>query len=318
MKISVIVPVYNVEQYLPKCLDSLVNQTIDDYEIILINDGSPDNSQKIIDDYKERYPGIIKSVIVENGGQGRARNFGIDMAKGEYIGFADSDDWVDTAMYEKLYNAAKREDADIVTCDAQARSPDGGIEYLYTAQYRDPMCVSGSVWNKLFRRSFVGDIRFPEGLWYEDFEFVLKLMLRSERVAQVHESLYFYRVSPDSTMRNNNARKNLDIITIMEHIRVFMEEKGYCEGFDTVIINHVLFDAVNRVSRQRSPDKEKVIKELRDYVHLHIPKLTESIGFQREIPRRRLVMWLNYHGLEKVSCMLFKIKNALSRISVCR
>ncbi len=317
MKVSIIVPVYNVEKYLPKCLDSLANQTLDDYEVILINDGSPDNSQQIINDYVERYPGIIKSVTVENGGQGRARNIGIDMSQGEYIGFADSDDWVDTTMYEKLYNAAKQENADMVTCDAQAQSPDGGIEYLYTAQYRDPMCVSGSVWNKLFRRDFIGDVRFPEGLWYEDLEFVLKLMLRSERVAQVSESLYFYRVSPDSTMRNNNARKNLDIITIMEHIRIYMESAGYNGGFDTVIVNHVLLDAINRVSRQQAPDRAEVIKALRDYVHLHIPALTESEGYRREIPRRRLVMWLNYHGLENVSNILFKVKRALTKKSVC-
>lgn len=311
MKVSIIVPVYNVEQYLPKCLDSLVNQTIDDYEVILINDGSPDNSQQIINEYKAKYPEVINSVIINNGGQGRARNFGIDMARGEYIGFVDSDDWVDKTMFEKLYNAAKKADADIVTCDAQARSPDGGIEYLYTAEYRDPMCVSGSVWNKLFRRSFIGDVRFPTGLWYEDFEFVLKLMLRAKTTVPILESLYFYRVSPDSTMRNNNAKKNLDIITIMENIREYMEENGYTEGFDTVLVNHVLFDAINRVARQTSPDKEEVIKALRGYVRLHVPKLCVSRGYHREIPRRRLVMWLNYHGLEKVSRALFIIKNTI-------
>lgn len=311
MKVSIIVPVYNVEQYLPKCLDTLVNQTIDDYEVILINDGSPDNSQQIIDEYKEKYPQIIRSTRISNGGQGRARNFGIDMAQGEYIGFVDSDDWVDTTMFEKLYNAAKKADADIVTCDAQARSPDGGIEYLYTAEYRDPMCVSGSVWNKLFRRSFIGDIRFPVGLWYEDFEFVIKLMLRAKNTVPVVESLYFYRVSPDSTMRNNNAKKNLDIITIMEHIREYMVETGSTGGFDTILLNHVLFDAINRVARQTSPEKEQVVKALRDYVHLHIPKLRTCREYHREIVRRRLVMWLNYHGLEKVSKALFVIKNKI-------
>ena len=95
-KISVIIPVYNVEKYLVKCLDSLLNQEFSDYEIIVVNDGSPDNSQSIIDSYVERYPKIVKSYIKENGGQGSARNLGISKAKGEYICFVDSDDFVES------------------------------------------------------------------------------------------------------------------------------------------------------------------------------------------------------------------------------
>ena len=105
-KVSVIIPVYNTEQYLNKCLDSLVNQTLKDIEIILINDGSTDNSQNIIDEYSAKYPDKIKSFIKENGGQATARNLGITKATGEYIGFVDSDDWIELNMYEELYNKA--------------------------------------------------------------------------------------------------------------------------------------------------------------------------------------------------------------------
>lgn len=101
MKLSIIVPVYNVEKYLAQCLDSLVGQTVEDYEIIVVNDGSPDNSQRIIDDYAARYPGLIVPMIKENGGLSSARNLGMNVAKGEFIGFVDSDDWVDETMYEK-------------------------------------------------------------------------------------------------------------------------------------------------------------------------------------------------------------------------
>ena len=102
MKVSIIVPVYNVEKYLPKCLDSLVSQTIDDFEILVVNDGSPDRSQDIIDEYSRRYPEKVVSLVKENGGQGSARNMALEIAKGEYIGFVDSDDWVDVTMYEKM------------------------------------------------------------------------------------------------------------------------------------------------------------------------------------------------------------------------
>lgn len=311
MKVSVIVPVYKVEQYLPKCLDSLVSQTIDDYEVILVNDGSPDNSQEIIDAYRAKYPDIIRSVIVDNGGQGRARNFGIDMAQGEYIGFVDSDDWVDVTMFERLYAAAASENADIVLCDCVAVSVDGARKYMDTSACEDPLRVSGSVWNKLFRREFIGDVRFPCGLWYEDFAFTIKLILASNKNVSVPEGLYFYRVSPGSTMRNNNARKNLDIIAVAEDVRSYMGRNGFDTGFETIVLDHILLDSINRVEMQNAPDKSEVIKTLRSYVRAHIPNLSECPAFGKEKMTRRVIMRLNYIGLEKISGLLLKLKKLL-------
>ena len=122
MKISVIVPVYNVELYLSKCLDSLVHQTIESIEIIVVNDGSTDNSQKIIDEYKTKYPNKIKSYIKSNGGLSDARNYGIDKANGQYIGFVDSDDYVEINMFEKMYNKAISQNFDIVVCDVNCQN----------------------------------------------------------------------------------------------------------------------------------------------------------------------------------------------------
>ena len=116
IKISVIVPVYNTEKYLPKCLDSLVNQTLKDIEIIIVNDGSPDNSQKIIDDYVKKYKNI-KAFEKKNGGLSDARNYGIKKASGEYIAFLDSDDYVTVDMYEKMYKKAISQHFDMVVCD---------------------------------------------------------------------------------------------------------------------------------------------------------------------------------------------------------
>ena len=116
-KVSVIVPVYNVEKYIDKCLESLVNQTLKDIEIIIVNDGSTDNSIKIVEEYKEKYKNKIIYLEKENGGLSDARNYGIQYAKGEYIAFLDSDDYVDRKMYEKLYNKAIENNSDIVECD---------------------------------------------------------------------------------------------------------------------------------------------------------------------------------------------------------
>ena len=116
-KVSIIVPVYNVEKYIEKCLNSLVNQTLEDIEIILVNDGSTDKSQTIIEQYQKKYPDVIKAYSTKNGGAAKARNYALEHVTGEYIGFVDSDDYISEEMYEKLYNQAKKENADIVCCN---------------------------------------------------------------------------------------------------------------------------------------------------------------------------------------------------------
>ena len=128
-KVSVIIPVYNVQEYLRDCLESLVNQTIkNDLEVIIVNDGSKDKSQNIIDEYVEKYPELFKSYIKENGGQGSARNYGVKKASGEYIGFVDSDDYIENDMYEILYNEGIKKKLDIVVCDMAWVYEDGRKE----------------------------------------------------------------------------------------------------------------------------------------------------------------------------------------------
>ena len=126
-KVSIIVPVYNVEDYLPKCLETLVNQTLGDMEIIVVNDGATDGSQAVIDSFVSRYSNV-KSLIKPNGGLSDARNYGMPYATGEYIGFVDSDDYVDLDMYENLYRKAKEADYDIVECNLHHVYPDGSID----------------------------------------------------------------------------------------------------------------------------------------------------------------------------------------------
>ena len=117
IKVSIIVPAYNVEQYIDKCLNSLVSQTIDDYEIIIVVDGSKDGSIEIVKQYYEKYPSIIKYYETANKGLSAARNYGLKKAKGEYVGFVDSDDYVSEKMFEKMYNYAINNECDIVVCN---------------------------------------------------------------------------------------------------------------------------------------------------------------------------------------------------------
>lgn len=306
MKLSIIVPVYNAERYLRECLDSLAAQTVDDYEVILINDGSKDGSLSIAESYVNRFPERFRVLTVENGGQGRARNIGIGMARGDYLGFADSDDWVSPDMFEKLYEAAVKVDADMAVCDTVQCFDDGRQCYLPMSRFEEPMSITAAVWNKLFKKSAVEGLRFPEGLWYEDAEYVIKAVLECKVIARVNEGLYFYRCGHVSTMNNKNARKNLDIISIMEDLKAYMLPRGYKDEFEYVLICHLLLDAINRVNLQRGEDSEQVIGELRKYARANIPALGACESFKKQSVKRRIVMSLNYHGLHAAARMMFK------------
>jgi len=315
MMVSIIVPVYNVKAFLAECIESLLDQSIDDYEIILVDDGSTDGSADIVSDYTAKYPEIIRSMRVENGGQGRARNFGIEIAKGEYLGFVDSDDWIDPQMYEKLYRKAKESNADIVICDFKEKFYDGRENYLPAALQSEKLASAGSACNKIFRSSLVEDTRFPTGLWYEDFYFSAIMLLKSRRTEFIKEPLYIYRRGQESTMHNNNARKNLDIITIMDMLADYMLPRDMVDDFEHLLINHVGIDAINRIAAQVQPDKE-VIKQLCAYMKERIPRLTGSAAFKKESFKRRIICWLNCKGMIWLSQELLNLKVSASRVFI--
>lgn len=312
MKLSIIVPVYNTAGYLEQCVNSLLAQPIPegDYEILLVNDGSIDQSLDVMQRFLIENPDIIEIIDTENGGQGRARNLALEVAQGDYIGFADSDDWVADDMYARLLTEAEETDADIAVCNAYSVS--GSEQTVMNARPQGTdISAAGSVWNKIFRRSLVGNIRFPEGVWYEDFAFSAKLLLLSQKTVFLDEPLYYYRASHPSTMRNQNAVKNLDILTVMDDVAAFAGEKGK-DAVDFFIINHILVDAIKRVNLQNSLDKKKVIRTLRDYVKVHIPDLDACKAYQAETRNRRLIMKLNYNGQEKLSQFILKAKSSVS------
>lgn len=227
-KVSVIVPVYNVEKYLAKCLDSLVMQTLEDIEIIVVNDGTKDNSQMIIDQYVGNYPTKVFSYIKENGGLGDARNYGLQYAHAEYIGFVDSDDYVSSDMYKKLYNKAINEDADLVLCD---------IEYVWENSHErkflsgfkqiEGIDCSKSVflsplfaWNKLYRKDlFINyNLSYPERLWYEDIPVTIPLFAVANKISYVNEVLIYYVQRDSSIMASKNTKKMRDIFIVLEQV----------------------------------------------------------------------------------------------------
>ena len=203
--ISVIVPIYNVEKYLNKCIESIINQSYSNLEIILVDDGSKDSSGIMCDSYilKDKR---IKVIHKENGGLSDARNVGIDKAKGEYIVFIDSDDWIDEKMIEILYNIIKKNNSDISICDyflayneeIQTQKEDieiinlSNIEALKKIYDKDLGVCMIVAWNKLYKRNlFKDDIRYPYGKIHEDEFTTYKLLYKAEKISYTKQKMYY-------------------------------------------------------------------------------------------------------------------------------
>lgn len=314
MKVSVIVPVYNTESYLRDCIDSLVNQTLEDIEIFLVDDGSTDSSAVIIKEYAEKFPNKIKAFYKENGGQASARNLALLHAQGEYLGFVDSDDWVDLDMYEEMYTKAKEENADIVICDTTDHYPVHDV-YHHASTFTDKFKVTPSACNKIFRREFVGDTNFPVGLWYEDFEFTTKNLMLTENISVIHKSFYHCHCREVSTMTNNNAQKNMDIITVLNNLSEFVSKNNLTEKYSDVLeylyIEHILITTVNRLQLQKNSEKNKIIGCMIKEIKTKYPQFYKSVVFKQMPKNRKIVAMLNYFGLSFVSMLLLKIKSAM-------
>ena len=219
--VSVIIPVYNVQEYLPACLDSVCGQTYENLEILLVDDGSTDQSGQICHDYAQKDP-RIRVLHKPNGGQSSARNMGIDMAKGSWLTFVDSDDLIAPDLVEALLGAIG--DCDIAMCDrqkfTQAPAPvaEAGAVKIYDKDqmlhkvYDAPKYIA--IWGKLYRRELFAHFRFAEGIIYEDEDALPQLFYVSRKIACLQAEKYFYRVRPDSTMTAAFSKKRMDIICV--------------------------------------------------------------------------------------------------------
>lgn len=201
-KVSVIVPVYNVEKYIKKCIDSILNQTFKDFELILIDDGSPDNCGKICDEYAGKDL-RVKVIHKENGGLSDARNFGIDASQGEIIGFVDSDDYIDKDMYAQMITYLEENNCDVVCCDKYIVRDDKKKfrpSYQENKIFNNEQAVNEifngnldtTAWNKIYKRSVIKDIRFPKGRIYEDVATIHKYIYNAGKVGYISKPFYHY------------------------------------------------------------------------------------------------------------------------------
>lgn len=238
--INLIVPVYNVENYLPRCVDSILAQTFTDFELILIDDGSQDNSGKICDEYATKDNRVIV-YHQENRGQAAARNFALDVVKGEYIAFADSDDYLHPKMLETLFEVLNKSEADISVCSHKKGNEDNylwpklnnnfsvynGKEFLIHC-YNDKVEKCWVMWDKLYRRSCFDNIRFPVGRICEDNAIIYKI-LYNHKIADVDSVLYYYYQHSNGTMKSSFDKKYMDWFLVLEEMIEYYSEKNEAE-----------------------------------------------------------------------------------------
>ena len=259
VKVSIIVPVYNVEKYIDQSAYSLVNQSLKEIEIIVVNDGTKDDSQLIIDKYCENYPKLIRSFIKTNGGLSDARNYGVPYATGEYIAFVDSDDYVELDLYENMYNMAINQNLDLVVADIQyvwennEKKPQymAGLNKSYKVDINKQLFLSPLFsWNKLYRRKLFIDLDcvYPLNLWYEDIPVSLIFFANAKNIGYYNKVGFHYLQRSSSILASGYNKKMYDIFTIFEQIiPVFKKEKLYEQYKDVLeylyIENFLLYGA---------------------------------------------------------------------------
>ena len=245
--ISIIVPVYRVEMYLRQCIKSILDQTYKQFELLLIDDESTDSSGAICDEYAAIDP-RIRVCHIPHAGLSAARNKGIEESRGEWIGFVDSDDWIEPEMYRSLLNAAERSGADIAVCSVAEHTGNGQKASplksgTFTSSEALEMLLAGSVnnavWNKLYRRELFATIRFPEGRNYEDIAIQHLLFHKARSITVIGDTAYHYRVREGSIVHTCSARNLLDYAdAYMDRFRFYSaldeasREDGSADGFE--------------------------------------------------------------------------------------
>lgn len=303
-KVSVVVLVYNVSMYLKKCLNSLVNQTYKDYEIVIVNDGSTDSSLEILEEYKEEYPGLFKIYSIKNGGRSNARNYGISKVETEFFTFVDGDDYIDSRMLEKLVGNLDK-DTDISICDSMRIFDDGNESILrfFRLDIEDKnkaMMVSyPGPCGKLYRTSLFRDnkIIFPKNVnCYEDMAVIPTLGLYTDKIKYIGEPLYKYVIHNDSAIRPKffSEKRAQDLFRVMDFLNRKFHNR-FNEELEFIYIEHLLRTASLRFSSFKE-GRECVIK-INDLMHQKYPNYIKNRYYKKVSFRFKILCYLAYHRI---------------------
>ena len=321
MKVSIIVPVYNVESYLEHCLDTLVHQTLQDIEIIVVNDGSTDGSNQIIERYQKQYHQILKSYDKPNGGLSDARNFGLQYAQGEYIGFIDSDDFVDLDMFEKMYEKAIETNADIVACNLHhtfTDEEDTEVIQPYTDK-RELISFGCSVaWNKIYNRDWLNQtgVKFLKGVNHEDIDFFCLIVPYIRKIEYIEQACVHY-VQREGSINNARSEKLRDIHKVFMHLNEEYVIRGlkelYGEAVEALAVRVLLGSVIQRFSKiQDVKLRRKLLKENWEFLNQQYPNWKQNKIIFKDINIRTVYYKCCNYNLYKMVCKMLELKNKKS------
>lgn len=318
-KVSIIVPVYNVEKYLKKCLDSLVNQTFKDYEIIVVNDGSTDDSENIIMKYQSEYSKLIKYIKKQNGGLSDARNKGIKTAEGKYIMFVDSDDYITQDMVEKLYSAIIKEDSDMAICNYIRVNFKGeniknyNYNFGTTNVFDNPKILLNkpAAWNKIYKKTLFDNMMYDKGKYYEDIRLTTKLYLKCNKIAFIDDFCYYYIERANSIMQDKNIDRNFEIVDALKSIIDFYKKEAkydiFKEEIEFIMIDNIIISTFVRIICC-SKSYSKYLKDYLNFINQYFPNYKKNKYIKELDYKRKIVYFLNSKKLYGLTKILFKMK----------
>ena len=310
--ISIIVPIYNAEKYIAKCVDSLVNQTKKELEFILINDGSTDNTEEIIKTYKDKR---IKYYKNKNQGIGKTRNFGISKSTGKYIMFLDSDDYLSKNACQKMYEKILESNSDLVVCDFYKVYDFGKTEEVKLSSFSETSLkgrpsiineINLAPWNKIYKRELItkNKIKFIENLKYEDAPFVIEALSKAKKITKINESLNYYVIhgNSETTVRDERC---FDILKIVDIIRKNTKDKRYLkEEVDKLTVKIITNYTVQQRNQKKKEIGMKFIDEAFTYLKREVPNYrnnkyyTDRSFFKRIVEKNK--------NITKIYCKLYK------------
>lgn len=329
--VSIIVPVYNVEKYLEKCIESILAQTYEQLEVILVDDGSPDRCGEICEQYAKK-DSRITVLHQKNRGLSAARNAGIMQASGEYLLFVDSDDYIVAELAEKTVRMAESVKADIVIFDYVAVEEETGREdrsrfklekneVFSLKEQPKALLVPPSAWNKLYRRELFLKtcMRYPEGRHYEDLGTTPKLFLRAERIVYLDsDPLYYYILRNGSIMHSKNFEKNFrDRTFAFENILHYFEEcrqrEQYEKELEYIAFENLYFFPIKEIVM--SDKKSIYLEKFENYVEKNFPTVAENIYIKEYLSKKdKVFLWLMQRKHYSLMNILSKMRRTVDTI----
>lgn len=301
-RLSVIVPVYKVEKYIHKCVDSILNQTFTDFELILVDDGSPDNCGKICDEYAKK-DARIRVIHKENGGLSDARNFGIDAAKGEIIGFVDSDDIIDANMYGDMIGYMDEHELDVVCADTYVVRND---KKKFNPRYSKDMIFEGrnavkeildgtldnAAWNKIYKRSVIGDIRYPKGRIYEDVATTYKFIFAAKRSGYLRRPFYYYFKRKGSIVASSfNSKSRYDCFKgYKERLEFSIKENLDCIEMCRVLAVETALDTLTAFYANKEDEESARYKDVLSFLNMNSAKVKSTLK-----GKKKFLLWSFEH-----------------------